>query len=171
MSTISSTTSGTLSGSSTLSATPTAQLGGVTAQSPVALRPLGSQSFGGRRLRHRGGQNTGQNVGEKQFMRLNVTKVGGRRRHRGGFHNFSKIQGSTAPALRGGNDTESWDIEMGAKEASNDEYNALDAAEKGEAGSNVVGGTRRRRHRRSGRKSRKGGRKTRRHRKRSHRRH
>jgi hypothetical protein len=160
MSTISSTTSGTLSGSSTLSATPTAQLGGLTGQSP------GDISFGGRRLRHRGGQNI-QNEGEKQFMRLKVTKDG-RRRHRGG-QTIPPIQ---APAgLRGGNDTESWDIEMGAKEASNDEYNALDAAEKGEAGSNVVGGTRRRRHRRSGRKSRKGGRKTRRHRKRSHRRH
>jgi hypothetical protein len=157
MSTISSTTSGTLSGSSTLSATPTAQLGG--------LQPFGTtgttSAFGGRRRRHRGG-----------LLPVDVHVVGPfggrRRRHRGG-QSVSLVQG--ASVLGGGNDTESWDIEMGAKEASNDEYNALDAAEKGEAGSNVVGGTRRRRHRRSGRKSRKGGRKTRRHRKRSHRRH
>ena len=134
-----------------MSATPTAQLGGLF---PVNVETGAS---GGRRRRHRGG--------------LRVTAFsplgGRRRRHRGG-QDMSPNQGAM---LRGGNDTESWDIEMGAKEASNDEYNALDAAEKGEAGSNVVGGTRRRRHRRSGRKSRKGGRKTRRHRKRSHRRH
>lgn len=51
--------------------------------------------------------------------------------------------------------------------ADDDEYDALVAAERGEAGPNVVGGTRKRR---ASRKVSKGGRKTRRHRKRSHKR-
>ncbi len=51
--------------------------------------------------------------------------------------------------------------------AGDDEYDALVAAERGEAGPNVVGGTRKRR---GSRKASKRGRKTRRHRKRSHRR-
>jgi len=61
---------------------------------------------------------------------------------------------------RGGADDDSWDIEMGAKptpdaspaSVKEGDYDAYDAAEKGEAGPNVAGGTRKRR----GRKSRKG---------------
>ena len=56
--------------------------------------------------------------------------------------------------------------------ASNDDYDSLDAAEKGEAGPNVVGGTRKRRGaKKSARKHKSMGRKTRRHRKRTHKRH
>jgi len=67
-------------------------------------------------------------------------------------------------------------------EATNSDYDALDAAEKGDAGQNIVGGTRKRRGSRksNGHKTNCGcpicknmrhGKKTRRHRKRSHRRH
>jgi len=56
--------------------------------------------------------------------------------------------------------------------ASNDDYDSLDAAEKGEAGPNVVGGTRKRRGaKKSARKHKSMGRKTRRHRKRTNKRH
>ena len=55
--------------------------------------------------------------------------------------------------------------------ASSDEYDLLDAAEKGEAGPNMVGGTRKKRgNKRSARKNMLKSRKTRRHRKRTHRR-
>ena len=144
------TTSGTSTGTtSTLSSIPSAQLGGR------------------RRRTRRGGQSTGTTFGP------NVTRGGKRRMKLGGQPGIGpEIQsGGRRRTRRGGDDTPNWDIEMGSKptEASNDEYNALDAAEKGEAGTNVVGGSRK--HRRRGRKSRKGGRKTRRHRRRSHRRH
>lgn len=74
------------------------------------------------------------------------------------------------------------DLKENETPASNDEYDALDAAEKGEAGPNVVGGTRKRRGSRKSNghkpncgcpicKNMRNGKKTRRHRKRSHRRH
>ena len=78
-------------------------------------------------------------------------------------------------------DTSSSDLNENETSASNDEYDALDAAEKGEAGPNVVGGTRKRRGSRKSNghkancgypicKNMRNGKKTRRHRKRSHRR-
>jgi len=65
---------------------------------------------------------------------------------------------------RGGNNGDDTfvDLEKGPDnetEASNDEYNSLDEAEKGNAGTNIVGGTRRRKRNRS-RKTKKNGKKT-----------
>ena len=81
---------------------------------------------------------------------------------------------------KGDNSNES-NLMSNESSASNSDYDALDAAEKGEAGPNVVGGTRKRRGSRksNGHKSNskcpickniRNGKKTRRHRKRSHRR-
>ena len=68
----------------------------------------------------------------------------------------------------GADDDQSWDIEMGPKQESSPStpvqegnYDAYDAAEKGEAGPNVVGGTRKR-------KTRKGKKSHKKHHKKSH---
>lgn len=74
-----------------------------------------------------------------------------------------KVKASNSMSNNDDNDMTNHDNEV---EATMDDYDALDAAEKGEAGTNLVGGTRKRKHKKSARKSRRRrGKKTRRHRK------
>jgi hypothetical protein len=190
--TLSSPNSNTTSSSSSLSnITPTAQLGGARKKNghkaackcPICQNMMHSKKGGSYLNNNSTSNNYSKVIGHKALDTTNVVKKGGKRKGNGHKPNCGCPICKNMRKSRGGGDIEegetgeeSWDIEMGSPdnepeevvEATVDDY---DIAEKGEAGvDSKVGGTRRRKSRRSkGRKTHRK-RNTRRNKKRSHRR-